>query len=764
SRIDELARIGKTAIKDLEADDIRSLTDTMKNIVKQFEIKNEIRKRTRGRMLAEVIDRSIAELVTSKRMKKLLARTGGKVAEELKVGFLENFFGVKSKHLDTLLESMTNNDAVELKEIIDTALWEGLRNQMSKYQEAIQYVQMAAREIGFGYEEFQRLRNEMVSVTLGGKTFDVSRDMLLSLYMHTKSEDNLVRILKTEELHFLGLIVKNRDAEGETLITLDEIGYAVAKLSEKERAFGDIWNDVNQTILAPGLNEVSRRMEGYEMATDPFYFPIHRKMTVTVSGQATDTTIAVEDFGRYQARIGGTQPIRMVGYTKELLNGIASDSAYFGMAEPLRNVRAVLNNKKFQKAIEAAGLKPEFMSMVTIINRTQKYLTDTSELEQWGQKMLNRYARSVLGLRVSTIGAQIASVPAAQSEVAPRHFAGIITKPESLKKVAAMLIEKSPFFWNRWAGMRMTAELGDMAAAKTAEVMLFGKTSLLEKPLGGLVWGDKKAIALIYLGVKNEMTADAVWGKKAGTQEFEDAVLKRTEYVVRRTQPMWDMLGRSELGGTKRLWERGLLMFRSARERQYNILLRAQARYAKSGKTAADQMELANAWASVLEANALVAAWKNIARMAISYGVTSVLVGLGLAEPDEEDWDEEEKSTALWLLDRGEEILENMVGLAPGGSQMGTAMRGAYNVAIKQKPARWQRLPEDPVIGMMAGSMSNFYEWVDIAAKAHRGEDVSTEMWTAFENTLSRSSEWAGLPFAAIQSQIIWPAERAMKE
>ena len=78
-------------------------------------------------------------------------------------------------------------------------------------------------------------------------------------------------------------------------------------------------------------------------------------------------------------------------------------------------------------------------------------------------------------------------------------------------------------------------------------------------------------------------------------------------------------------------------MCRTAQEAQFNIWKRANAVFARSGKTKADVAKLANSYRAVLESQMSVALWKTIWKRGREAGVSSVAGWLGIYTPQDED-------------------------------------------------------------------------------------------------------------------------------
>jgi len=758
-RIEELERLAKQSYTSMTGDEIREITQALQHLTHQFELKNKIIRRMGNEDTVELKTRILDEIAPTKKFTKATQKDTD-LDKALRKGMASRVLKEESAHLDTLVEMVTHNDAAELKQVLVDDLHDGHRDTVQMRREAFDYIRDRLDEIGFTLKDFKALQDKH-TVTIGGqKIDDVTTDILLGLYNHSRNDANLKRLLTTR-----GLKIGRRNLP--VFKDIGELDAALLNLTDKQKAFAELFAEVNGEVLAPRINEISKRLEGYELATDPVYYPIHRAMPMKVSGKGVGTESSIEQSGRFQPRTGGTHRIRLTPYTQELVETVQVETQYAGMAAPMRNARAIINSRRIQEKLEDTGNADALRAIVTVLRNTQKFSSDQSIVEMLGQRLLSKFARSVLSVRISTIGAQVASYPAAMSEVNPKYFTGARPSKARIEKMQEM----SPLFWERWSGGKINLEVGAIHAQHASENLLFGHLPGFEKPMKALIWGDKQALAMIHQAVEREMADDPVWKDKTGTPEFDEAVIRRTEYVVRRSQPMWDMLDRSALSGSSGLFTRSVLMFRSAREMQWNILLRSANRYAKSEKKAADKKEYANAVGAVTGANFLIAGWKHALKWGLRSAAVLMLAALGLRDKDEERDQKQERKLATELaLD----TTANVISLAPGGNVL--ASLGKDMVHVFQGESTYYKEPYD---NPLAGFTKDSYEVAINATDAiqsyldeekyksgpHKGEPkwkykAQDAAWQA----ASIAARATGVPYSGPQQELVRPVKKALKE
>ena len=203
----------------------------------------------------------------------------------------------------------------------------------------------------------------------------------------------------------------------------------------------------------------------------------------------------------------------------------------------------------------------------------------------------------------------------------------------------------------RWMGRKVGVEVGQSASTDMFELMFFGKTSSLRnKGMSGLVVGDKQGVGNIYKNLvfpkllkhprngKNISVyewdgvdvADLPELTDSASKEFRYAAARHTEYVTRRTQPMFDMLHRSVNLSEPNFFIRAFFPFRTAVNAMEQPFFRAIATYSKSNKGLKATRKLTNDVSAVVASSVAVAIWKNAWKWMLDYGAVAGLAALGV--------------------------------------------------------------------------------------------------------------------------------------
>ncbi len=555
-------------------------------------------------------------------------------------------------HLDTLTQLATNPNSPVTKQILDTNLHEGHRKSAERLRG---WIDDSAKEFErIGFKSTDQI-TEKVEITLGGKKIKVEKDFLIKLELHSRSPDNLRAILKTEGWQIGSeRITYPKDAQGNDLV--DRLGELRESLNIVRddpvlKGIAD-WTNKLTPDRAEAINEVFRRLHGFDIAREPTYTSRPRVLPRRVEG-GKDISVPPELQGQYLPRTGGNRPIRLDKWSDDFLSGIESDAS-LEMAIPLRNARILVSNAQFQNAMKAAGRDKELQNMITILRRIQGVRTSRSTLEVFGGKLQRGVTTSALGFRVSTIGTQAMSYPAAYAEIDTFMRPMLPVGKDTLARIE----EDSALLAIRWKGRRIGVEVGTSASFEAFDTLIFGKAKKLSNvALQQMLKGDKFAIGNIYKqGVVPELLSiprngknvdPFTWEGVTGTvadlpvmndpdsKAFRYAAARRLEYVVRRTQPVFDMLDRSVSLSNPAIIERQLTIFRTALEAQENSLIRAFDAYFKSPRTFADKKKLAKGAGSVILSAFSVAVWKKGLKWAIGTGATAVLAAFGIHKFDD---------------------------------------------------------------------------------------------------------------------------------
>lgn len=723
-RIRQLNLIKSKNANELDVDDIKYIVESVKNTFHEAKLKGKLLTKRGFKPLEGTLESAPDEIrSTKKAVKQTKAIAKGKEIDVKKTNIEKAIEGASKivrldeLHADTIIEVMTDATAPSITKILDTLPHKGLRDTAELFNAWRKVAKQEFSKIGF--TDLDQILTEH-SVTLAGVKTKLTLSELMSLEMDTRSADNLLQRLDTE-----GIQIGDKEFKypvnqaGEDLVDRKkEILDAVSTVRADKRAMAIL--DVAQKMNIAqqnAINETSQLRFGHDTARDPDYYPRSRVGDERVSGAKGTISIPPESVGRYQQRTGGTKSIRLRPWHEVFLSGLESDASFNGMTLPLRNARILLTDKAFVASMKTAGRQAELKNLITIFSNTQAVSTSKDIADVYGGKILKARTTSALGFRVSTRGTQVMSFYAAQALTG--NQGSVIIKLYG-KDAISLIEEDSALMSLRWISRRVGVEVGTNASDDAFDLLLFDKTKkLTNKGMEGLVKGDKQAIANIYYQlVEPELLSAKRNGKNInpfnwegrnvadlpkfskgamGSEAFRYAAARRLEYVVRRSQPMFDMLDRSVSMSSPSFARRSFLMFRTALNAMGNVVDSSLVQFQKGqiGKARLTQ-KLGSVGASMVA----VALWKRGLKWAIATGSSAILAGMGVFQFKDK---KEKKEIAANIL---EDTAKGIASLNPITKVMATGVElAADKIAGNDYP--WGREPvENPIIDVINSGAS----------------------------------------------------------
>jgi len=676
---------------ELSAADVKYIDKVVKMVQHQSEISNKIW--VGGQEIKLTNYRDGLETMVRARNFKMPARKGKKGVKDL--------LGVESDHPSTLLERMFGMNS-PMKKMLDD-LYESETRASSIMFQSYDYVHKYLKDNGLSTKDFHRIRTDNMKVILGGKETKITRDEAIGIMSFFRDTDNFEQYLKSTGAGIRGTRLPKKP-------TLDEITDIISQLTDDDKMLAGAYFQLNNAFLSPIVNDTSLKINGVKLWTDTNHFSRHR-MPKTPKAYGNKFSVKTnETRSMFMPREGGTAPIEFRPFTKELMDSIQGASMYSETAIPLRSIKTVMTDPKLYKRLSEAQYTKEVDAFLTIISRGEGLYADSSSVDVMAKGIINRFSKSILGGRISTVGTQISSIPAAKAVIPAKHFK--IT--DHLKWGGTKTLEaKSAFFKQRWIGARVNVAVGDVGAGSAIQRFLEGTTPISEKPLAGLIWGDKRAANQIFQAAKREGGSIGMVG-----DSLEQFAIKRTEEAFRQTQPVWNIWNRSMLASDSSLWKKSFMPFRTAQEAQFNILKRANIRLSRGDISKSEYVSEIKA---VGESVFAVSAWKTLWRVARNSAVAATGIGayMGFGTP-------ENKYEDNVVSDTTKAFGKSALGLLPGGTPLATAIEKLAEKAFGNGYSA--NAPTDvisSVINTTFEATGTIAKWYDLAAKSlvKRGVD-----------------------------------------
>ena len=741
----ELERRQRQFVGELSTTEIRQIEDAVRLAFLQDQLETNLMSEAEAKAADARKVKAIAETSNTASVKRQAAKEakGKPIKLRRRIAGLLTWAGriptKDSSHIYALARTASNFGSKTLENLVDVERHRGKVRGLGKFFESRDALQEQFKEIGWTNAD-RRNRIKFHDVVIGGKKFKMTTQDIMSLGMNLRDSENLVELKRTK-----GLNVQGRRLPRPTIA---EIVDAEKNLSDKELAMMDWVQEMNAQHLQPAINETSEEMMGFPLATRPDYWPIVRDVPKRVRGKVADAP-AVEDLGPFQPRTGGTQVMVIRSFWDVMLQMQQMATSFHGNAIPLRNVRSLLNDEQWQRNMKDAGREREMQNLMTMFRRLQGVSFDRSSAEQIASFLLNRGARSILGGRLSTVLAQTGSWPMLFDSIPIKYSKPILGfSPQGGKAQSDRMNKFSPFVRMRHVGGRTNLVTGAAGTLSAVDMLIFGHTPILDKPLTPMRVADRLVIekADTYTQRWVADTTDL----KPGSDEFYEEVARRTEDAVRFTQPMWDMDERSVLSSSPNIFLKASLMFRSAREQMLNTVLVSSDAIIKnpSPKTTA---KMAQTTTAVGASTVQVRMMKTALRLGLLAGVTAILASLGVRR-------HRKRILALQTLkDTGQDIGWDVLGHLPFGDEFAFAGRRIIR-RLQGKPVWGNRTGNETIL---AGTPALFITGMESLINAHgnfeKGNTAKAQeqLVRGLNDLIDGAARGIGLPWGGPVGQLV---------
>lgn len=543
----DIERLEKFKINDLTLDELADIQDTVAHIRHLNDTKNALINNQKVRTIKEVTDgiqTDNASKVIGNRLKK-----EGPVKK-----FIDMYYGSGAIDPSKLFKRLGNYSEDTPVYKLYQQLEEGVRNKLGFEQNARKYIE------GIGGID-KNFSDVSQTFKAGGRDITLTPKQKISVYLHSKNPDNL--------RHMIEGGIRTPDMASTVKVTQDEINAIVSALTPQEKAFADNLGYYFDNISKNALNKTSMDLDGFEIARVNNYYPIVTdKFYRSKNFQKFANAPSIEGMGILKERTKAKSPIMIEDVMDVIDRNINQVSQYSGMAVPLRNTKAVFGNADVQRTLRNAYGDSINETIAELI----KNLDGGYAMDDITNKVLNKIvsnsSKAVLGANPKVWLNQLASLPTATAELDAKY----LIQGFKEKLPTNELMEKySPEIWKRNKGF-VTRETGELVKGGASEIF----TMPIQK-------FDNMAIRKIWNGVEKEILDTTNLIK--GSDEFYEAVARRTEDVIHKTQPNYETLYRSRAGTQKGALPRLMTLFGTQRNKNYSMLYDAIATAKNTGDT-----------------------------------------------------------------------------------------------------------------------------------------------------------------------------------
>lgn len=464
-----------------------------------------------------------------------------------------------------------------------------------------------------------------------GNRVTITKGEALSLYMLLRQQDSADTIM--EHGVKLDSVIEGRQYDAPIKITAAE-KIKLDQFIENQTDFKEVIEMIDKAFdtMHPYIDATHLKETGFHIEKLDNYFPVS---TGTSSESQRRALKNIDYLKSGRARLGQDSPLRLSDAFSVVNTGIAQASHYSAYAVEVRNARVMIDRlRDHYKQQKSRPDYKQIMDHIDSLDGNINRIEDSSQLfsseSQKGaakvfDKLMNNFVVSILSLNVPVMFKQPVSYLAAAEVIDKKYLkevgwgVGMITGmkvkdvwdqlkvtgvqggktmlpiewvQDETNPVYQKIIEWSPLLHERFKG-QIDRELGETLMDSTMaddiiEIPFSGKLNFKNpgqnirisknKAMDGIKAFDTATIMSIWKAVQLEATEQYGLTEADGDVYWKH-VASRTEEIVNKTQPTFDMNNRSSLAADRNPALRMLTMFSSARSKMAMLLVEGAVDY-----------------------------------------------------------------------------------------------------------------------------------------------------------------------------------------
>jgi len=584
-KLQRLELLTKTKIGSLTSDDIKLLNNSIKHLMKLHDLKNKMIFGRVHKEAKEVINEAKSNLDRRETQRRDKDTIDTREQLKVEVGRGKEIFTTESYNTELITEIIDKEASGVIKKVLYGGINKGNTDLLKFRQDAEDYFK---GKIDFDITNWSETffakpkgKVDYQKMTLpSGKKVTMTKAERIALSLHARNEKNLKHLLN-------GGFSFVRDKYKIHKIDSDDLQAMLDDITPEEKKLADIVHHYFNNIQKAKLNERSMQLNGWEIATEPDYFPI-RTNALDVKRddlklQKNFSQRTLEGMGILKERTNASNAIILEDVFSATYKTLKEASAYYGLAKHLRNAKMLLNDKYFQIKLASTYGSHYVRNLKQYLKDMEDTSHDTTNVEKLTLDLINKLDTAVLGLNPWVMAKQPVSLAAAATEIDISYLR------RALKPASKDIMSKySPQLRDRFSG-NVTRELGEIGQIGEVRKFFTGLTPLSQKVMKGISSFDYQAIGRIWTAAELE-TNDCCPLLK--DEERMQRIAGRTEEIVRKTQPTFLPKDRSAIGRSKRPFVRLLTKYSSQRNKNYMMVRRTVEEYNRSGKTGKDKKKM----------------------------------------------------------------------------------------------------------------------------------------------------------------------------
>lgn len=614
-----LADAGRTPLRDLDPATIRQLTNTLRGIAKQVELKNVIKT---GRRIgtADEVGKEAADQVRRGEPKPetdfAAIEPEGKQEAHTATGRLLRSLVRKWNDLYTAAWKITHKDSEATRILGTDIIIEGTNEGLHFQRGRTEALEDFAKRQGYpnmhafmmdhspNYARSQRgflkclglriLRRKPKSRIFhlpaaevrgekGGKDVRLTSDEVVELLGNLSDPQTMREFLSGSPMQ----IARKGKFSDAINLHWDDIQYILDQATEAEKQGAAFLHAEYNGPIRAAINEISMEFDGYEKAPRTEYHPRRRSSKdywkMDSDGLRYWNERTGEDQGILKPRTGGKKPIIIGNAWDAYLRHVGYAGKYVGWFRVMRNAHMLLNHPDFKAAIhDRYGASMWRILHNGLINIEGMNVTEPGTAEKFVNAIVEPMYVGALGFRPQVMAFQAISGPMVLREVKAKYVKQGMLMPSGPKTLAE-LVKWNDQAWARFRG-KVSSILGPEGGA---QMLPTGKKARLS--LRGIRNVDRQTLVMSCWNVAKAETAGEY--PKLEGDDFFKAVSKRFDELVFLTQPPYTPGGRTFLAmeARKSIISQMASWFGTYPSRLYNMHVRDWLEYRDSKHTTADK-------------------------------------------------------------------------------------------------------------------------------------------------------------------------------
>ena len=442
-----------------------------------------------------------------------------------------------------------------------------------------------------------------------GNKVEITRGMMISLYMHLLNEDNTRHVMGggltvPNMTDYYKGDIKKAYGEGMQRVRVGALDYSKYReglktvieeqLNEYEIAWIEAAHDFFDVASRKALNDTTMKLYGFKRANVDNYFPIHTDSNYRAKAfEDIVRDMSLENSGFMKERVKASNPILLEDIVDVVNHQISQVSKYCGMTLPIKNFQKVYStttknfeesvqevlNKKFSGTKNNTGATKYIDNLITDLTAGRG--SDDGPIAKRLGKMRGFLAQSTLTLNPRVAIAQAASYPTAAAEIGWKPLLKALKNGGKNNRVFSradqeLIAEISPYLWKRTQGYS-NVEIGDINELRKQKHKVQSK---FKKAMSWIEFFDGMTVGRLFYAC--QYYVDEQFPElKRGTEEYKKKLADVYNKVIERTQPNYTVSQRPDILRNPNALVKSLTMFMTQRLQNFNIVYSAAGKYNK---------------------------------------------------------------------------------------------------------------------------------------------------------------------------------------